>query len=78
MEGNILDEKLEHIKKKQGYASDTDLTVAELKELVKDFKATVKKVLGTAFPENPWEQLWGGVGAVFSSWNGLKKNMRIQ
>ncbi|MBL0130395.1 MAG: pyruvate, phosphate dikinase [Chitinophagaceae bacterium] len=68
----ILDEKLEHIKKKQGYASDTDLTVAELKELVKDFKATVKKVLGTAFPENPWEQLWGGVGAVFSSWNGKR------
>jgi pyruvate, orthophosphate dikinase len=68
----ILDEKLEHIKQKQGYASDTDLTVAELKELVKDYKKTVKKVLGAEFPDDPWEQLWGGMGAVFSSWNGKR------
>lgn len=68
----MLDEKLEHIKHKQGYASDTDLTVDELKELVKDYKKTVKKVLGTDFPDDPWKQLWGGIGAVFSSWNGKK------
>ena len=63
----ILDEKLEHIKNKQGYASDTNLTVDELKELVKDYKKTVKKVLGTEFPDDPWQQMWGGIGAVFSS-----------
>lgn len=68
----ILDEKLEHIKHKQGYKSDTDLTVDELKTLVKDFKKTVKKILGTDFPDDPWEQLWGGIGAVFSSWNGKR------
>ena len=68
----ILDEKLEHIKHQKGYTSDTELTVDELKELVRDYKATVKKVLGTAFPEDPWEQLWGAVGAVFSSWNGKR------
>ena len=68
----MLDEKLEHIKHKQGYASDTDLTVDELKELVKDYKKTVKKVLGTDFPDDPWKQLWGGIGAVFSSWNGKR------
>jgi len=68
----ILDEKLEHIKHAKGYASDTDLTVEELKELVKDYKKTVKKVLGTEFPDDPWQQLWGGVGAVFSSWNGKR------
>lgn len=67
-----LDEKLEHIKHKQGYSSDTDLTVDELKALVKDYKATVKKVLGKEFPDDPMEQLWGGVGAVFSSWNGKR------
>lgn len=67
-----LDEKLEHIKQKQGYSSDTDLTVDELKALVKDYKATVKKVLGKEFPDDPMEQLWGGVGAVFSSWNGKR------
>jgi pyruvate, orthophosphate dikinase len=68
----ILDEKLEHIKHEKGYISDTDLTVDELKALVKDYKKTVKKVLGTDFPDDPWEQLWGGVGAVFSSWNGKR------
>lgn len=67
-----LDEKLEHIKQKKGYASDTELTVAELKDLVKDYKATVKKVLGKPFPTDPMEQLWGGVSAVFSSWNGKR------
>ncbi|MBZ5859330.1 pyruvate, phosphate dikinase [Flavihumibacter profundi] len=68
----ILDEKLEHIKHKQGYASDTDLTVAELKDLVKDYKKTVRQVLGMEFPDDPLEQLWGGIGAVFSSWNGKR------
>lgn len=68
----VLDEKLETIKHKQGYTSDTDLTVPELKALVKDFKATVKKVLGKPFPEDPLEQLWGGIGGVFGSWNGKR------
>ncbi|MBP6002790.1 MAG: pyruvate, phosphate dikinase [Pyrinomonadaceae bacterium] len=68
----VLDEKLDAIKKENGYKSDTDLTVAELKSLVKDFKKTVKKVLGKDFPEDPWEQMWGGIGAVFSSWTGKR------
>jgi pyruvate,orthophosphate dikinase len=68
----MLDEKLEHIKKAKGYTSDTDLTVPELKELVKDYKKTVKEVLGSDFPDDPWKQLWGGIGAVFSSWNGKR------
>ena len=68
----VLDEKLEHIKHSRGYTSDTELTVEELKELVKDYKKTVKKVLGTEFPDDPWQQLWGGIGAVFSSWNGKR------
>jgi len=67
-----LDEKLEAVKHKKGYTSDTELTVAELKELVKDYKATVKKTLGKAFPDDPMEQLWGGMSAVFSSWNGKR------
>jgi pyruvate,orthophosphate dikinase len=68
----ILDEKLEHIKHTNSYASDTDLTVDELKSLVKDYKKIIKKVLGSEFPEDPWQQLWGGVSAVFSSWNGKR------
>ncbi len=68
----VLDEKLEKIKQKQGYKYDTDITVDELKNLVKEFKSTIIKVLGKAFPEDPHEQLWGSIGAVFSSWNGKR------
>lgn len=68
----VLDEKLEAIKHRQGYQNDTDLTADELKALVEDYKKTVKKVLGKAFPDDPMEQLWGGVSAVFSSWNGKR------
>lgn len=68
----VLDEKLEHAKKSKGYKNDTELTAAELKELVKDYKTTVRKILGQEFPDNPMQQLWGGIGAVFSSWNGKR------
>ena len=68
----ILDEKLEHVKSKKGYKSDTELTVEEWKEIVKDYKATVKETLGHEFPDDPMKQLWGGIGAVFSSWNGKR------
>ena len=68
----VLDEKLESVKHARGYQSDTELTVDELKSLVDDFKKTVKKVLGRPFPDDPFEQLWGGVSAVFSSWNGKR------
>ena len=68
----VLDEKLEHIKTQQGYKSDTELTADELKLLVADFKSTIKKVLGKPFPDDPYQQLWGSISAVFSSWNGKR------
>ncbi|MFH0764136.1 MAG: pyruvate, phosphate dikinase [Candidatus Omnitrophota bacterium] len=68
----ILDEKLDNIKHSKGYKSDTELDANELKSLVADFKKTIKEVLGKEFPDNPEEQLWGGIGAVFSSWNGRR------
>lgn len=68
----VLDEKLEHIKHSKRYKSDTELTADELKDLVKDYKKTVKKVLGKEFPDDPYEQMWGGIGAVFASWNGKR------
>jgi pyruvate,orthophosphate dikinase len=67
-----LDEKLEEVKKAKGYKLDTELTVADLKKLVAEFKETVKAVLGKAFPDDPEQQLWGGIGAVFMSWNGKR------
>jgi len=68
----LLDEQLEQIKKNRGYSSDTELSVDELKELVTAFKKTIKKVLRQDFPDDPHLQLWGGIGAVFSSWNGKR------
>lgn len=68
----ILDERLEETKKQKGYQNDTELTADDLKQLVTEFKQIVKDVLGKPFPENPQDQLWGGIGAVFMSWNGKR------
>ena len=63
-----FEEIIDAVKKEKGVKLDTDLTTDDLKELVKRFKAAVKKVTGKDFPTAPWEQLWGAVCAVFSSW----------
>ena len=63
-----FEEIIDAVKKEKGVKLDTDLTTDDLKELVKRFKAAVKKVTGKDFPTDPWEQLWGAVCAVFSSW----------
>ncbi|MBK8349502.1 MAG: pyruvate, phosphate dikinase [Saprospiraceae bacterium] len=68
----ILDEKLEEAKAKLGYENDTDLSAEDLKDLVNIFKVTILKYLGKPFPEDPFDQLWGGIGAVFGSWNGKR------
>src|SRR6266516_4843611 len=47
---------------------DVRLTVADLKELVQRFKALIKKRTGKSFPQDPTEQLWGAISAVFGSW----------
>lgn len=59
---------IEHQKEKRGVKNDTELTTDDLKELVKEFKAAVKKQTGENFPTNPWDQLWGAICAVFGSW----------
>ena len=59
---------IEEQKAKKGVKNDTDLTTDDLKELVRNFKAAVKKQTGEDFPACPWDQLWGAVCAVFGSW----------
>ena len=62
---------IEKVKKKllgNAHAEDTDLSADDLKVLVSEFKKLVKSRTGKAFPNNPWDQLRGAVGAVFSSW----------
>lgn len=60
---------LERKKRARGVRFDTELTVEELKNLVDEFKAEIKSRLGKNFPNDPIEQLWGAIGAVFGSWN---------
>ena len=62
---------IEKVKKKllgNSHAEDTDLSTENLQVLVAEFKKLVKSRTGKAFPNNPWDQLRGAVGAVFSSW----------
>jgi len=67
-----LDGLLQDMKKSKGYQKDTDLTTDDLKKLCEDFKTRVRVVLGKEFPDEPLAQLWGGIGAVFKSWNGRR------
>jgi pyruvate,orthophosphate dikinase len=75
-EGKGIRMQLEHImaklKKSKKYATDTDMTADDLKKLCKKFKETITEVLGREFPDDPQEQLWGAVGAVFKSWEGKR------
>ncbi len=64
---DLYEEALENMKKSKGYKSDTDLTAEDLKELVKEYKEIGQKI-GKVVPQDPWEQLWAGIGAVFGSW----------
>jgi pyruvate,orthophosphate dikinase len=67
-----LDRMLGEAKQAKGVKTDADLKASDLKDLVGRFKARVKEVLGKEFPDDPREQLWGGIGAVFASWNGKR------
>jgi pyruvate,orthophosphate dikinase len=60
---------LEKKKEVRGVHLDTELTADELRALVGEFKAEIRRKKGVPFPEDPWEQLWGAVRAVFGSWN---------
>ena len=75
-EGQGIRQQLEHlleaIKETRGVENDTDLSAEDLKELVDKYKEKVEAVLGTPFPDNASDQLWGAIGAVFASWNGKR------
>ncbi len=60
---------IDEIKEKKGVELDTQLSVDDLKHMVAEFKALIRTRLGREFPNDPWEQLWGSIMAVFESWN---------
>jgi pyruvate,orthophosphate dikinase len=63
-----FEELLDIYKERQGYTLDTDLSADDWVELVERYKKRVKDELGKDFPQDPEEQLWGAIGAVFGSW----------
>ncbi|MDD5270519.1 MAG: pyruvate, phosphate dikinase [Candidatus Omnitrophica bacterium] len=67
-----LERIMDKLKKEKGYTSDTDMTADDLKVLCSQFKSKIKEVLKSDFPDDPMKQLWGGIGAVFASWNGKR------
>jgi len=72
VDGEELEELLERKKKRRRVRLDKDLPADALKELVAEFKNVVRETTGRQFPEDPHEQLWGAVGAVFDSWDGKR------
>jgi len=67
-DAEALEHALDAIKDARGVKVDNQLSVDDLKELIASFKAIIKEQTGQEFPSDPWEQLWGGVTAVFKSW----------
>jgi pyruvate,orthophosphate dikinase len=67
-----LERIMDELKQRKGYKSDTDMSAKDLKTLCTQYKAKIQEVLGTPFPDDPMEQLWGSVGAVFASWMGKR------
>ncbi len=67
--GETFEHAIDELKTQRGVELDTDLTVEDLKTLIATFKEIVHQNSGQDFPTDPWEQLWGGIQAVFESWN---------
>jgi pyruvate,orthophosphate dikinase len=63
-----FEEMIESFKERRGLALDTELSAEDWQELIVDFNAKILALRGEPFPQNPQEQLWGAIGAVFGSW----------
>ncbi len=67
-----LEKEMRKMKNSKGVKDDTELDADDLKKLVDIFKNKVKQVLKKDFPDDPYDQLWGAIAAVFRSWNGKR------
>jgi pyruvate, orthophosphate dikinase len=72
LQADPFEEVLEQKKHARGVHLDTELGADDLRELVGEFKALIKQRLGVDFPNDPAEQLWGAIGAVFGSWQNAR------
>jgi pyruvate,orthophosphate dikinase len=71
---HVFEEILDEHKDRNGYMLDTDLEADDWAELVTRYKDRVVEELGKPFPQDPHEQLWGAIGAVFGSWMNQRAN----
>ncbi|GIW50831.1 MAG: pyruvate, phosphate dikinase [Gemmatimonadales bacterium] len=71
-EGDPFDRALEELKRARGAERDIDLPAEDLERLVAEFKQIVLRHTGSPFPQDPWEQLWGAIEAVFRSWENRR------
>jgi len=67
-EAEPFEEVLHALKEEVGVELDNELTAENLKELISRYLDLIKKFTGDTFPQDPYEQLWGAIGAVFGSW----------
>ncbi|WP_159726678.1 pyruvate, phosphate dikinase [Methylosinus sp. Ce-a6] len=68
LEHHEFEDALEHYKAEKSLVLDTELSAADWRNIVGAFKTIVEKATSRPFPQEPREQLWGAIGAVFSSW----------
>jgi pyruvate, orthophosphate dikinase len=68
VEHHMFEDLLENHKDRRGVHLDTELGAEDWRQLVDDYKAMIEKELGQPFPQDPYEQLWGAIDAVFGSW----------
>lgn len=69
MNSSLLDVYIEDFKNHKKYSHDSDIQVKEWQRIVSYFKDLILQDTGLLFPEDPWEQLWNSILAVFKSWN---------
>ncbi len=72
LDHEVFEEILEDEKARFGHELDTELTADEWKQVIARYKSVIEEELGQAFPQDPQQQLWGAIGAVFSSWTNAR------
>ncbi len=70
-----FEQLIDKMKAERGVTQDVELTADDLKELANEFKAEYKEKIGTDFPSDPVDQLWGAIKAVFRSWDNPRANV---
>lgn len=72
VDGQAFEEILDDLKERQGYYNDTELNAVEWRKVIEEFKDLITAETNGAFPQDPLEQLWGAIGAVFGSWSNQR------